>query len=82
MTQYPALCTNLGCALPLCEGLGDLLPAPVDVVPHGRVGDLRPELLLKLGQDRRPAVPEYCLRTPADVVPFVRKPVSSMISTP
>ncbi len=30
----------------------------------------------------RPAVPEYCLCTPADRVPFFRKPVSSMISTP
>ena len=30
----------------------------------------------------RPAVPEYCLCTPADRVPFFRKPVSSAISTP
>jgi hypothetical protein len=30
----------------------------------------------------RPAVPEYCLWTPADRVPFFRKPVSSAISTP
>ena len=30
----------------------------------------------------RPAVPEYCRCTPAETVPFFRKPVSSTISTP
>ena len=30
----------------------------------------------------RPAVPEYCRATPADLVPFFKKPVSSTTSTP
>lgn len=30
----------------------------------------------------RPAVPEYCRATPAEVLPFFRKPVSSTINTP
>jgi hypothetical protein len=30
----------------------------------------------------RPAVPEYCRCTPADLVPFLRNPVSSTTSTP
>jgi hypothetical protein len=37
--------------------LGNLLPPPVDLVPHGRVRDLRPEFLLKPGQDPLNGVP-------------------------
>jgi len=46
-----------------------------------RIGQEHADLAVVRPLSARPAVPEYCRCTPAERVPFFRKPVSSAIST-